>query len=74
MVLVWLNQVEVVAITDLEAVMTVQLQESSDDWVLASHALNTGDGVTRLQDGAVPPVRVVEGLLTLPWVDDVVIA
>jgi len=72
-VLVWLNPVEVVTITNLEAIVTVQLQQTSDGWVLTSHTLNTGDGVTRLQNGAVPPVRVVEWLLSLPWVDDVVI-
>ena len=73
-VLVWLDQVEVGTLADLEAVVAVQLQQSSDDWVLASHALDASDGVARLQDGAVPPVGVVEWLLTLPWVDDVVVA
>jgi len=73
-VLVGLNQVEVVAIANLEAIMAVELEKSRDGGVLASHAFNTGDGVARLQDGAVPPVRVVEGLLTLPRVDDRVIA
>ena len=73
-VLVGLNPVEVVTVTNLEAVMAVELQQSRDRGVLASHAFNTGDGVTRLQNGAVPPVRVVEGLLTLPRVDNRVIA
>jgi len=73
-VLVWLNPVEVVAVANLEAVVAVELEESGDGRVLASHALDTGDGVTRLQNGAVPPVRVVERLLTLPRVDDGVIA
>ena len=73
-VLVGLDQVEVVAVANLEAVVAVQLQEGRDSRVLASHTFNTGDGVTRLQNGAVPPVRVVEGLLTLPLVDDGVIA
>ena len=73
-VLVGLNPVKVVAVTNLEAVMAVELQQSRDRGVLASHAFNTGDGVTRLQNGAVPPVRVVEGLLTLPRVDNRVIA
>ena len=73
-VLVRLNQVEVVAVTNLEAVVAVELQQGGDDWVLAGHALDTGNGVSRLQDGAVPPVGVVERLLTLPSVDDVVIA
>ena len=72
--LVWLDPVEVVAIANLEAVVTVELEESSDGWVLTRHTLNASDGVTRLENAAVPPVRVVEWLLTLPWVDDVVIA
>ena len=73
-VLVRLDPVEVVAITNLEAVVAVKLQESSDARVLASHTLDTSDGVARLENGAVPPVRVVERLLSLPRVDDVVIA
>jgi len=73
-VLVWLDPVEVVAVANLEAIVAVELQQSGDRGVLASHAFHTGDGVTRLQDGAVPPVRVVEWLLALPWVDDRVIA
>ena len=74
MVLVWLNPVEVVAIANLEAVVTVELEERGNGWVLTRHTLNASDGVTRLENAAVPPVRVVEWLLTLPWVDDVVIA
>uniref|UniRef100_A0A6C0APU3 Uncharacterized protein n=1 Tax=viral metagenome TaxID=1070528 RepID=A0A6C0APU3_9ZZZZ len=54
--------------------MAVELKESSDNRVATSHALNTCDGVTRLQHGAVPPVRVVEGLLTLVGANDGVIA
>jgi hypothetical protein len=73
-VLVWLNQVEVGALTNLEAVVAVELEERGNNWVATSHALDTGDRVARLKHGAVPPVRVVEWLLTLPWVDDVVIA
>ena len=73
-VLVRLNQVEVVAVANLEAVVTVELEERGDDWVLAGHALNASDGVTRLEHGAVPPVRVVERLLTLPRVDDGIVA
>ena len=73
-VLVGLYFVEVAAITDLEAVMSVELQESSDDRVLTSHTLNASNGVTGLEYRAVPPVRVVERLLTLPGVDDGVIA
>ena len=70
MVLVGLDPVEVVAVTNLEAVVAVELQQSRDRGVLASHTFNTGDGVTRLQNGAVPPVGVVEGLLSLPRVDN----
>jgi len=73
-VLVGLNQVEVVAVANLEAVVAVELEQGRDGRVLARHAFHAGDGVTRLQDGAVPPVRVVEGLLALPRVDDRVIA
>jgi hypothetical protein len=73
-VLVRLDPVEVVAIADREAVVAVELEEGSDGGVLTSHAFNTSDGVTRLEYRAVPPVRVVEGLLSLPGVDDVVIA
>ena len=72
--LVRLNQVKVVAVTDLEAIMAVQLQQGSDDRVATGHALHTGNGVARLQNGAVPPVRVVKRLLTLPRVNDVVVA
>ena len=73
-VLVRLDPVEVVAVANLEAVVAVELEETRDGRVLAGHTLDTSDGVTRLEHAAVPPVRVVERLLTLPWVDDVVIA
>ena len=73
-VLVRLNQVEVVAVANLEAVVAVELEERGDDRVLASHALDAGNRVTRLQHRAVPPVRVVERLLTLPRVDDGIVA
>ena len=69
-----LDPVEVVAVANLEAVVAVELQQGRDRGVLASHAFHAGDGVTRLQDGAVPPVRVVERLLALPRVDDGVVA
>ena len=65
-VLVRLDQVEVVALTHREPVVTVELDERRDDWVVASHALHTRDGVARLQDAPVPPVGEVEGLLSLP--------
>jgi len=69
-----LDPVEVVAVANLEAVVAVELQQGRDRGVLASHAFHAGDGVTRLQDGAIPPVRVVERLLALPRVDDGVVA
>jgi len=73
-VLVRLHQVEVLAFTYLEAIVAVELQQGRDDGVLARHALYARHGVARLQHGAVPPVRVVEGLLAVPRVDDGVIA
>jgi hypothetical protein len=69
-VLVRLHFVEVASLANLEAIVTVELEESSDARVATSHALNAGDGVARLEDRAVPPVGKVEGLLTLPGVDD----
>ena len=73
-VLVGLHLVEVASFADLEAIVAVELEQRSDDRVTTSHALHAGDGVTRLQHGAVPPVREVEGLLTLPRVHYSVIA
>ncbi len=73
-VLEGLHLVEVAAFADLEAIVAVQLQQGSDGRVLAGHTLHTGHGVTRLQDRAIPPVRVVERLLALPGVHDAVIA
>ena len=73
-VLIRLNQVEVVAVANLEAVVAVELEERGDGRVLASHALDAGDRVARLEHRAVPPVRVVERLLALPLVDDGVVA
>ena len=69
-VLVRLDLIEVAALTNGETIVTVELDEGSDDGVATGHTLNTGDGVARLEDRAVPPVREVEGLLTLPGVDD----
>jgi len=73
-VLVRLDLVEVASLAYREPVVTVELDERGDARVLARHALHARDGVARLQHGAVPPVRVVEGLLALPGVDHVVIA
>ena len=72
--LVGLHFVEVATLANLETVVAVELEKRRDARVLASHALHTSDGVTRLQDGAVPPVAEVEGLLTLPGVDSGVVA
>ena len=73
-VLVRLYPVEVVTITDLETIVTVELEETSDGRIFTSHTFNTGYRVTRFEDGSVPPIGVVERLLTFPRVDDVVIA
>jgi len=73
-VLVGLDQVEVGTLTDRESIVSVELEERRDNGVLTSHALHAGHGVTRLQHGAVPPVGVVEGLLSLVRANDSVIA
>jgi len=73
-VLVGLDQVEVGTLTNREAIVAVELEESRDDGVLTRHALDTRDGVAGLQHGAVPPVGVVEGLLSLVGADNRVIA
>jgi hypothetical protein len=54
--------------------VTVELEEGSDGRVLTSHTFNTGYTVTRFEHRAIPPVREVERLLSLPRVDDEVIA
>ena len=69
-VLVRLHFVEIATLAYLETIVTVELEERSDARIATSHTLNTSDGVTRLQDGAVPPIGEVEGLLSLPGVDD----
>ncbi len=73
-VLVGLDQVEVGTLTNREAIVAVELEERRDNGVLTRHALHTRNGVTRLQNGAVPPVGVVEGLLSLVGANDGVIA
>ena len=73
-VLEGLDLVEIAALAHLEAIVAVELEEGRDDWVVASHALDTRDGVARLEHRAVPPVREVEGLLALPGVDVRIIA
>jgi hypothetical protein len=49
--------------------MAVELDLGRHDRVVASQALNTGHGVTRLQHGAIPPIGVVVALLALEGVD-----
>jgi len=73
-VLVGLDQVEVASLTVAEPVVTVELDDTGYNGVVASQTLNTGYGVSRLQDGTVPPVGVVEGLLSLPGANYVVVA
>ncbi len=73
-VLEGLHLVEIATLAHLEAIVAVELEESRNARVLASHTLDARDGVARLEDGAVPPVREVEGLLTLPGVNVGVIA
>lgn len=73
-VLVGLYQVEVLAFTFREAIVTVELHLGGDHGVLASQTFDAGDAVAGFQHGAIPPVGVVEGLLTLPGVHHGVIA
>ena len=69
-VLVRLDQVEVLALALVEAVVAVELDLRRHDRVVARHALHAGHGVAGLQHAAVPPVGVVERLLALPGADD----
>jgi len=64
-VLVRLHQVEVATLALIEPVVAVELDLGRHDRVAAGHALDAGHGVARLQDRAVEPVGVVEGLETL---------
>ena len=73
-VLVRLDPVEVVAVANGEPIVAVELDEGGDNRVVTGHAFNASDGVSRFQDGAVPEVRIVERLLSLPRVDDGIIA
>jgi hypothetical protein len=73
-VLVGLHLVKVASLTHLEAVVAVELQQGSHGGVVAGQALHASHGVARLQHGAVPPVGVVEGLLSLPGPNHGVIA
>jgi len=73
-VLVGLHLVKVASLTHGETVVTVELEESSYHGVLTSHALHASQGVTRLSHSPVPPIGVVEWLLSLPGVNHIVIA
>jgi hypothetical protein len=52
-VLVGLDHVKVGTLTNIKSVMAVELDERRDNRVATRHALHTGHGVPRLQDGAV---------------------
>ena len=69
-VLVRLDQVEVLALALGETIVTVELDLGDNRRVVARHALHARDGVAGLQHRPVPPVGVVERLLTLPGVDN----
>ena len=73
-VLVRLYFVEVTTFTYRETIVTVELDQTSDDRVFTGHTFNTSYTVTRFQGRAVPPVRVVEWLLAFPRIDDGIIA
>ncbi len=73
-VLVRLDQVEVLALALGEPIVSVELNLGSHHRVLAGEALHAGHGVTRVEDGAVPPVGVVEGLLSLEGADGGIVA
>ena len=73
-VLVGLHQVEVGTLAHLESVVAVELEQGRDNGVAARHALHTGHGVARLEHRSVPPIRVVEWLLSLVGADHRVIA
>ena len=73
-VLEGLDLVEIATLANLEPVVAVELEKGRHARVLARHALDTCDGVARLEHRAVPPVREVEGLLALPEVHDRVVA
>jgi len=73
-VLVRLDQVEVLALTLVEAVVSIELDLRRYDGVLARHALDTRNRVARFHYRAVPEVRVVERLLTIVGVNDRIVA
>jgi hypothetical protein len=68
--LVGLHLVEIASLAHLEAIVTVELQKSSDNGIPARHTLNSGVRETRKLHGAIPEVRVVKGLLTIPGINN----
>jgi hypothetical protein len=68
-VLVGLHFIEVASLANLEPIMSVKLEESGDDRVLAGESLKSGVRETADGDSAIPEVRVVEGLLTVPVIN-----
>jgi len=73
-VLVRLHQVEVATLALREPVVTVELDLRRDYRVLAGKTLDARDGVAGLENRPVPPVGVVERLLTLPRANNGVVA
>jgi len=73
-VLVRLDEVEVAAFTFIEAVVSVKFDESGDNGVVASLSVGEGGAVATVEDGAVPPVGVVEALLSFPAINDGAVA
>lgn len=72
-VLVWLYQVEVATFAFVEPVVAIKFDESGDNGVVAGLAFSEGAAVAGVEYGAIPPVGVVEWLLTLPFIDDGVV-
>jgi hypothetical protein len=71
--LVWLYQVEVASFTFIEAVVSVKFEETSDNGVVTSLSFGEGRTVTTVEYGAVPPVGVVERLLSFPSINNIII-
>ena len=73
-VLVRLNKVEVITRALLEAVVAVEFDESRHHGVNTGGTLNKRVRVTRVKDGGVPEIGVVEWLLTVVLVDNGIVA
>ena len=72
-VLVRLYQVEVTAFTFIKAIVSVKFEETSNDGVVTGLAFSEGSTVTTVEYGSVPPVSVVERLLSFPSIHDGII-